>query len=139
MSKTKIKAALSALDKAAKAAFKTLNEVADGTYEGSPAEADPVRHAHEISQRLHKELDQIETRATYEGLSEEEIVEKKATELAAIREKQAREAAEKLKALKPESAAPEPVDPETEDDADDLGDDQDGGTNPVDPETGTES
>lgn len=101
MSKTKIKAALTALDKAAKGAFKVLNEVTDGAFEGSPAEAEPMRFANEISQRLQKQYDHLEANAQYEGMSEQEIAEQRATEAADARAKLQELAAEKLKSLKP--------------------------------------
>ncbi|TDB69097.1 hypothetical protein [Arundinibacter roseus] len=127
MSKTKIKSALSSLEKAAADAFKVLNNVAEQTYSGSPAEANPLRFSYEISQRLNKELEQIEARTAFDGMSEEEIAEKKAADLAAIRQEQAQAAAEKLKSLKPKAEEPEPEseeDPEdSETETDDPGSD----------------
>lgn len=99
MSKTKIKAALSALDKAAKGAFKVLNEVTDGAFEGSPAEGEPMRFANEISQRLQKQYDHLEANAKYEGMSEQEIAEQRATEAVDAQAKLQELAAEKLRSL----------------------------------------
>lgn len=101
MSQTKIKAALIALDKATKGAFKVLNEVTDGAFEGSPAEAEPTRYANEISQRLQKQYDHLEANARYEGMSEQEIAEQRATETADAQAKLQEESAERLKKLKP--------------------------------------
>jgi len=101
MSKTKIKAALTALDKAAKGAFKVLNEVTDGAFEGSPAEAEPTRYANEISQRLQKQYDHLDVNAQYEGMSADEIAEKRAAEDSEARARLQEESAEKLKKLKP--------------------------------------
>ena len=102
MSKTKIKAALTALDKAAKGAFKVLNEVTDGAFEGSPAEAEPMRFANEISQRLQKQYDHLEANAKYEGMSEQEIAEQRATEAADAQAKLQELAAERLRSFKVE-------------------------------------
>lgn len=121
MSKTKIKAALSALDKAAKGAFKVLNEVTDGAFEGSPAEAEPTRFANEISQRLQKQYDHLEANAQYEGMSEQEIAEQREAEATEAMAKLQELAAEKLRGLKVQgegSTDSEPEDsenPENED------------------------
>ncbi|GHB64036.1 hypothetical protein [Persicitalea jodogahamensis] len=101
MSKTKIKAALGKLNSAAKGAMSVLNEVTDGAFEGSPAEAEPTRFANEISQRLQKQLDHLEANAKYEGMSEDEIADLQATEMAEALEKLQLSSAEKLRGLKP--------------------------------------
>lgn len=106
MSKTKIKAALAALDKAAKGAFKVLNEVTDGAFEGSPAETEPTRFANEISQRLQKQYDHLDVNAQYEGMSAEEIAEKRASDDSEARAKLQAESAERLKAFKAEKEVP---------------------------------
>ncbi|MPR36934.1 hypothetical protein [Salmonirosea aquatica] len=78
-----------------------MNEVTEGAFEGSPAEAEPMRFANEISQRLQKQYDHLEANARYEGLSEQEIAEQRATEAAEAQAKLQELAAEKLKKLKP--------------------------------------
>ena len=138
MSKTKIKAALTALDKAAKAAFKALNEVTDGAFEGSPAEAEPTRHANEISQRLQKQYEYLEAHAKYEGMSEDEIADAKATEMAEALERLQASAAEKLRRWKVPAAlvdvheGDELEDDEFEDDPD--ADENAGNTDDEDPD-----
>lgn len=107
MSKTKIKAALSALNKAAKGAFKVLNEVTDGAFEGSPAEAEPTRYANEISQRLQKQYDHLEMNAQYDGMSAEEIAEQRTAEDSEARATLQKESAEKLRAFMAEKEVPE--------------------------------
>lgn len=114
MSKTKIKSALAALDKAAEAAFKVLNDATDGAFEGSPAEADPTRHVNEISQRLRNHLDHLEANAKYEGMSEEEIADLKAQEYSVQLEALQAASVEKLARLNAERMPVSVIDEDTD-------------------------
>ena len=110
----KIDAALKGLEVAAKKAFEALNEAADGAYGGSPAEADPVRHANEIAQNLRLAKNEIEAGAEFEGLTEEEIAEKKATDREAANEKLQAEAAVAMAKLKAQAEEKPEADLEAE-------------------------
>ena len=95
----RIEAVLSKLDKAANEAFKVLNEASNNAYEGSAAEADPTRHAHEIAVHLRDSVLELKATAHLEGLSSEEIEALKKSQKETGLERLQTESAEKLAAL----------------------------------------
>lgn len=95
----KIETSIARLESAAKNAARVLNEVTDKAYADSPALDDPLKYIHHIARALKETRDELVRNADFEGLSEEEVAEKKATEKEAAIAKLQEEAAAKLQEI----------------------------------------
>lgn len=76
----KIETSIDRLESAAKNAALVLNEVTEKAYADSPALDEPLKYIHHIARALKETRDELARNADFEGLSEEEVAEKKATE-----------------------------------------------------------
>ncbi|MVM36501.1 hypothetical protein GO730_00575 [Spirosoma sp. HMF3257] len=79
----KIGAVLKQLENAAKAGLKALNDATDGSYAGSPFEKHPLESIGGISLLLQQLYGQAQKDIIYEGLTEEQIADRKAADRAA--------------------------------------------------------
>ncbi|GAB3803416.1 hypothetical protein GCM10028819_33300 [Spirosoma humi] len=107
----KIVGALKQLENAAKAGIKALNEATDNSLADSIYAEFPLQSVGMIGNLLQKLSDEATMLATYEGLTEEQIAEKKAVEEAAELEQLQQLNQERLAELT--TPKPEPV-PEPE-------------------------
>ena len=92
----KIETSLARLESAAKNAALVLNEATENAYADSPALEDPLKYIHHIARALKESCDELAKNADLEGLSEEEVASKKATDKEAAIAKLQEEAAAAL-------------------------------------------